>query len=69
MNKDVFTRCLKECVLKVKQTLAHVGDLFKKPTTRDKTQPLGFQRVGPKSEQLGVTWLRHLVVPFGMGKC
>jgi hypothetical protein len=53
----------------MKQTLAHVGDLLKKPTTKDKIQPLVFQKMGPKSEQLGVTWLRHLVVPFGLGKC
>jgi hypothetical protein len=53
----------------MKQILAHVGDLLKKPTTRDKIQPLVFQKVGPKNEQLGVTWLKHLVVPFGLGKC
>jgi hypothetical protein len=53
----------------MKQILAHVGDLLKKPTTKDKIQPLVFQKVGPKNEQLGVTWLKHLVVPFGLGKC
>ncbi len=53
----------------MKQTFAHVGDSLKKHTTRDKFQPLVFQRVGLKSEQLGVTWLRHFRVPFGLGKC
>jgi hypothetical protein len=69
MSENVLAQYLKECVLKVKQTLVHVGDLLKKPTTRDKIQSLGFQMVEPKSKQLRVTWLRHLVVPFGMGKC
>jgi hypothetical protein len=53
----------------MKQILVHVVDLLKKPPTRDKIEPLGFQKVGPKNGQLGVTWLRYLVVPFGMGKC
>jgi hypothetical protein len=69
MNGNVLARYLKECVLKVKQTLVHVGDLLKKPTTKNKIRPLGFQMVGPKSEQLGVTWFGHLVMPSGMGKC
>jgi hypothetical protein len=69
MNRNVLTRYLKECVLKVKQTLVHVGNSLKKPTTKDKIQPLGFQMVGSKNEQLGVTWCGHLVVPSGMGKC
>jgi hypothetical protein len=69
MNEDVLTQYPKECLLEVKQTLVHVGDSLKKPTTRDKTKPVGFQRVGPKNEQLGVTWLGHLIVPSRMGKC
>jgi len=53
----------------MKQTFAHVGDPQKKPKTKDKTKPLGFQRVGLESEQLGVTKLGHFVVPFGTRKC
>jgi hypothetical protein len=53
----------------VKQTLAHVGNLPKKRVTRDKTKPLGSQKVGPESKQLGVIRFVHLVVSFGMGKC
>jgi hypothetical protein len=58
-----------DCLLKMKQILVNVVALLKKPPTRDKIEPLGFQKVGPKNGQLGVTWLRYLVVPFGMGKC
>ncbi len=53
----------------MKQTLAHVIDLLKKPPTRDEIKPLGFQKVGPTNGQFGVTWLKYLVVPFGTGKC
>jgi hypothetical protein len=60
---------MKDHLLKVKRTFAHVVDLLKKPPPRDKIEPLSFQKVGPKNEQLGVTWLRYLVVPFGTGKC
>jgi hypothetical protein len=52
----------------VKQTPACVGDSPKKPLIKDKTKPLGFQRVGPKSKQLRVTWFGHLIVPSGIGK-
>ncbi len=47
----------------------HVGNLPKKFATGDKIEPLNSQRVGLESEQLGVTWFGHLVVPFRMGKC
>jgi hypothetical protein len=53
----------------VKQIFARVVDLLKKPPTRDKIEPLGFQKVGLKNGQLGVTWLKYLVMPFGIGKC
>jgi hypothetical protein len=53
----------------MKQTPTRVGDLTKKPTTRDKIELLNFQKVGPESGQLRVTWLEHLVLPFRMGKC
>jgi hypothetical protein len=69
MSKDVFTQYLKECLLEVKQTLAHISNLPKKPTTRDKIEPLGSQRVGLESEQHGVTWFKPLVVLFGTRKC
>ncbi len=55
--------------MKVKQTLTRVVDLLKKPPISDKIEPLNFQKVAPKNGQLGVTWLRYLVVPFGIGKC
>jgi hypothetical protein len=49
----------------LKQTPIHVNDPPKKPTTRDKTKPLGFQRVGPDKKQHGVIRFRYFVVPFG----
>jgi hypothetical protein len=59
----------KEHLLKTKQTLVHVSDMSNKLTTRDKTKPLGFQSVGPKSEQPKVIWLRYLLIFSRMGKC
>jgi hypothetical protein len=53
----------------VKQIYARVNDSPKKLTTRDKTKPLGSQRVGPKNKQLKVTWLGDFIVPSKMGKC
>jgi len=47
----------------------HVGNLPKKFATSDKIERLNFQRVGLESEQLGVTWSGHFVVPSQMGKC
>ncbi len=35
----------------------------------DKTEPLSFQKVEPKSRQLGVTWFEHIVMPSRMEKC
>jgi hypothetical protein len=69
MNRDVLAQYLKECLLEEKQTPVRVSDPLKKPTTGGKIEPLGSQRVGHESEHLGVTWLGHLVVPSGMGKC
>jgi hypothetical protein len=63
MSRDVFTWYLKEHLLKVRQIFARVSNLPKKPTTRGKIEPLDFQRVGPKSGQLGVTGFECLVVP------
>ncbi len=57
------------CLLEAKQTPACVGDLSKKPTIGDKTEPLRFQKVGPKSRQPRVTWHVYLVAPFGTRKC
>jgi hypothetical protein len=42
--------------------------LPQKPITKDKIEPLGSQAVGLESEQLGVTWLEHLVMLFGTKK-
>jgi len=69
MNKDVFAQYLKACLLEVKQTLIHVDNLPNKFVIRDKIEPLGFQRVGLKNRQLGVTWLGHLIMPFKRKKC
>jgi len=43
---------LKEYVLEMKQTPTLVGDLTKKPTTKDKIELLSSQKVGPESGQL-----------------
>jgi hypothetical protein len=69
MNGDVLAQYLNECLLKAKQTLAHVSDSPRKPSTGDKIKPLGFQRVGLESGQPRVTWLGHFVVSSKMGKC
>jgi hypothetical protein len=53
----------------MKQTPILVGDLLKKHATREKIEPLGFQRVGLKSKQPKVTRFKYLVMPFGIGKC
>jgi hypothetical protein len=65
----MFAQYSKKRVLQTKHTLACVGDLTKKPTIEDKIELLGFQKVGFESKQPWVTWLRHIVLPFGMGKC
>jgi hypothetical protein len=67
MNKDLFAQYPKKCLLKVKQTLACVSDSPKKPSTRDKTKTLGFQRVGLESGQPRVTCLGHLVCHLEWG--
>jgi hypothetical protein len=51
MSGDVLAWYLKECLLKAKQTLVHVSDPPKKPTTRDKTKPLNSQMVGFENGQ------------------
>jgi hypothetical protein len=60
---------LKEHLLEAKQIFTCVSNSPKKPTIGDKTEPLGFQRVGLKNKQLGVTRLGYLIVPSIMGKC
>jgi hypothetical protein len=69
MSGHVLTQYSKKHVLKAKHILAHIGNLTKKPTTGDKIELLGSQKVGPESKQPRVTWLRHIALPFGMGKC
>jgi hypothetical protein len=69
MSRDVLAQYLKECLLKAKQTSARVSNPPNKPATNDKIEPLNFQKVGHENIQLGVTWLGHLVMPFGAGKC
>jgi hypothetical protein len=68
MSGNVLAWYLKECLLEAKQIPIHVNDSPKKLATKDKTKPLGFQRVGLKSEQLKVTGLGYLIVPFRMKK-
>jgi hypothetical protein len=43
MSRDVLTRYFKESLLEAKQTPICVGDPPKKPTTRDKIEPLSFK--------------------------
>ncbi len=59
----------KECLIEGKQTPICISDPPKKPTIGGKIEPLGFQNVGHESKHLGITWFKHLVMPFGMGKC
>ncbi len=65
MNGNMFTWYLKERLLKAKQIIVHVGDSPKKPTTRDKTEPLGSQKEEHESEQHKVTGLGYFVMPLG----
>ncbi len=69
MSGDMFTQYSKERLLKRKQNLAHVKNSLEKFTIGVKTKPLSFQGVGHESGHPKVTWLGHLVVPFGRGKC
>lgn len=50
-----FTWYLKKCLLGGKETFAYVGNLVKKFTIVNKMKPLGSQKMGLKSGQLGVT--------------
>jgi hypothetical protein len=47
---------------------AHVDDSPKKPITGDKIKPLGSQRVGHESKQLGVTWIVYFITSSRTGK-
>jgi hypothetical protein len=64
MNGNMLIWYLKECLLKSKQIIAHVGDSPKTPTTKDKTKPLGFQKMEHESKQPKVTWLGYFVMPL-----
>jgi hypothetical protein len=57
MSEDMFTRYLKEHLLKVKQTPTCVNDPPNKLAIGDKIEPLSFQRVGFESGQPKVTKL------------
>jgi len=63
MNEDVFAQYSKVCLLKVKQIPIYVDDLPNKATSGDEIEPIGNQGVGLKNIQLGVTWLRHFIMP------
>jgi hypothetical protein len=69
MSEYMLAQYSKEHLLETKQTLVRVNNPPKKLATRDKTKPLGFQRVGPESEQPRVLWLKHVLVLFRTGKC
>ncbi len=69
MSEYMLAQYSKEHLLETKQTLVRVNNPPKKLATRDKTKPLGFQRVGPESEQPKVIWLGHLLILCKMGKC
>jgi hypothetical protein len=51
------------------QICALVDEMLKKLATRDKIEPLGFQRVGLENGQLGVIGCGCFVVQYGMKKC
>jgi hypothetical protein len=69
MNEDVFVRYPKEHILEGKQTPTRVNDLPNKLAIGGKIEPIGSQKVGHESGHLKVTWVKHLVVPFGTKKC
>jgi hypothetical protein len=55
MNGNMFTWYLKERLLGGRETFAYVSNLVKKFTIVNKMKPLGFQKMGLKSGQPGVT--------------
>jgi hypothetical protein len=55
--------------IKKEANLCSCKQFAKKIIIRGKIKPLGFQRVGHENGHHGVTWLGHLVMPSGMGKC
>jgi hypothetical protein len=50
MSKDVFAQYMKEHLLERKQSLAHINDPPKQPTTKNKIEALGSQRVEFENE-------------------
>jgi hypothetical protein len=54
---------------KSEKKFACVNDLQKKPITKNKTKPLGSQRVGFKNGKLDITWFEYFIMPFGMRNC
>jgi len=69
MSGDVLTQYSEEQLLEGKQIFAHVSNLPKKLITGGKTKPLSFQKVGHENGHPKVTWFKHLIMPFGIGKC
>jgi hypothetical protein len=69
MNEDMFTQYPKDHLLEGKQFFACVNNLPKKPITRGKTKPLGFQKVGHESENPKAIWFGHLVMSSRTRKC
>jgi hypothetical protein len=47
----------------MRQTFARVGELLEKLATRNKIEPLGFQKVRPESGKLGIIGLEHFILP------
>jgi len=64
MSGNMFTWYLKERLLRVSETFAHVDDSIKKLKIRDKTKPLSSQKVGPKNRQPGVTRFKYFIMSF-----
>jgi hypothetical protein len=62
MSGNMFAQYLKERLLEGKQIPARANDPPKKPTTRDKIEPLGSQRVEHENRHPRITWLKHFVM-------
>ncbi len=71
MSGDMLAQYSKELLLEMKQTLVRVSNPPMKlaKLNRNKTKPLGFQKVGLESERPRVIWFGHLLVLCRTRKC
>jgi hypothetical protein len=69
MNENMFVWYLKEHVLELRQTPTCVYDLVKQPSTKGKTKPLSFQKVGLESRLPRVIGFKYLVMSSRTKKC